>query len=114
LADEGKSSAELQPLGNLGERQTMELAATLVKAANGLSEMLGFHYDTIVVQIEAEREETDAAFTALRYRLEIVTSETPQRAELLHHSLRAYRPAFATIPHSCRVSAELVVRQVAA
>jgi hypothetical protein len=108
------ASAESQPLGNPGERQTMELATTLVKAANGLSGMLGFRYDMIAVQVEAEQVGATSAFTSLRYRLEIATSESPQRAELLHHSLRTYQPAFAMIPPSCRVSAELVVRQMAA
>jgi uncharacterized OsmC-like protein len=83
-------------------------AACLLKNVERFSEILPFSQHGASVHVSAEREQTPPMFTRIRYRLEVVTEEAPERVEHLHRNLAKYGTVYNTIARACEVSGDVV------
>jgi len=106
--DTGSVSGGFRP--GPAELLCASLAACLLKNIERYSELLPFEYETAAVQVDAERQDWPPQMTALRYRIEIVTNETPARVDLLHRNIRKYGTITNTLAAVCDLSGEMVAR----
>lgn len=83
-------------------------AACLLKNVERFSEILSFEQQGAEVHVTAERADAPPRFTAIRWRLTLVTGEPPNRVDLLQRNLAKYGTVYGTLAAACDVSGEVV------
>ena len=66
--------------------------------------MLPFRYDSASITVHAKRQQTPPRFTEIRYTLDLITDEPPDRVDLLHRNIVKQGTVFNTLAASCDVS----------
>ena len=84
-------------------------AACLLKNVERFSHLLPFRYEGASVHVTLEREQRPPRISRIRYRLQLMTDEPPQRVKLLERNLVQFGTIYNTLSHACDVSGEIVV-----
>ena len=79
-------------------------AACVLKNVERFAGMLPFRYDSASITVHAKRQQTPPRFTEIRYTLDLVTDEPPDRVDLLHRNIVKQGTVFNTLAASCDVS----------
>lgn len=108
-ADTGSFSDGTRP--GPAELLCASLAACLLKNIERYSEMLPFAYEAASVEVEAERQDAPPKLIRMRYRIEIVTHESPTRVNLLHRNIRKFGTITNTLAAACDLTGEMVARR---
>jgi organic hydroperoxide reductase OsmC/OhrA len=85
------------------------LSACLLKNVERFSHLLSFQYAAAAVDVELEREEPPPRITKARYQLRLVTTETPERVELLHRNIKRSGTVGNTLAAACDLDGTLTV-----
>lgn len=80
------------------------LCACILKNVERYSHMLPFAYLSATVKVIAEREESPPRIVRMRYALEVITAETPDRVELLHRNIQRFGTITNTLGKACDVA----------
>ena len=88
-------------------------AACLLRSLGSAAAHLRFQYDGASVHVAVERHGASPLLTRLTYDLELATSESPTRAELLHRSLLRYGPVTSTLAKAVRIEGSVRLREPA-
>lgn len=80
------------------------LCACILKNVERFSRMLPFRYESARVRVAAERTDPPPLIVKMRYELEVVTDEPPDRVELLHRNIQKYGTITNTLGKACDVS----------
>jgi len=87
---------------------TAAFAACLLKNVERFGEILHFDWHHASVEVHSERQDSPPKITRITYRLEITTSETAQRLDLLHRNLTRHGTIYNTLAAACEVTGEII------
>ena len=87
---------------------TTAFAACVLKNVERMAGILPFRFERAAIDVHSERQDSPPRMTRLRYRLEVVTDEPPQRVELLHKNIRRHGTVYNTLASACDVDGEIV------
>lgn len=79
------------------------LAACLLKNLSRARDLMGFEYDTAVVDVTVERQERPPRFTSMAYTMRVATDEPEQRVAQMHEYLQTYGSVYNTLAAACPV-----------
>lgn len=66
------------------------LAACMIKGVERVAPILDFHFGSVEVTLEADRQDSPPKLAAIRYAIVIATAEPDGRIELLHRNILKY------------------------
>jgi uncharacterized OsmC-like protein len=87
---------------------TTAFAACVLKNVERMAAILPFRYKRATIDVHSERQDSPPRMTRIRYRLEVVTDEPPERVDLLHRNLRRHGTVYNTLAAACDVDGEIV------
>jgi len=98
------------PSGEPGPAELLAsaFAACLLKNLARCHDLLGFTYDAAEVEVTARRQDAPPRFVEVSYRLEVSTSESTRRVELVHQNLRRFGTVYNTLAAVCDVHGSMV------
>ena len=80
------------------------IAACVLKNVERFAGMLPFRYDSASITVHTKRQQTPPRFSEIRYTLDLITDEPPDRVDLLHRNIVKQGTVFNTLAASCDVS----------
>ena len=83
------------------------LAACLIKGIERVAETLDVEYSSVEVSLEAKRPETEARIDEISYLINLDTTATPAKLELLHKNLMKFGTIYNTVKSGTRLSGEI-------
>ena len=87
---------------------TAAFAACMLKNVERFGGILHFDWQHAAVEVHSERQDSPPKITRITYRLEITTSETAPRLDLLHRNLTRHGTIYNTLAAVCEVTGEII------
>lgn len=87
---------------------TAAFAACMLKNVQRMAQLMPFSFSTARIVVDAHRQDSPPRMDRIRYRLEVVTDEPPERVELLHRNVRKHGTITNTLAAVCDVEGEIV------
>ena len=87
---------------------TTAFAACVLKNVERMAGILPFRFERATIDVHSERQDSPPRITLVRYRLEVVTDEPPERVNLLHRNVRRHGTVYNTLAAACDVDGEIV------
>ncbi len=85
-------------------------AACFIKGVERFAEKLNFEFSDVQVTLTAQRPVDQATITAVTYRVEIATSETKERVDLIAKNLLKHGTIYNVLSASIPLSGEITKR----
>jgi hypothetical protein len=73
--------------------------------------ILPFRFERATIDVHSERQDSPPRMTLVRYRLQVVTDEPPERVDLLHRNIRRHGTVYNTLAAACDVDGDIVAVQ---
>lgn len=96
-------------LPNPAELLLGAFAACCLKNVQRFSELLGFDYTNARIEVTGERQEKPTKIIAIRYVIQVSSTDDKLNVNLLHKNLRKFGTIYNTLKAVCEVSGELVL-----
>lgn len=83
------------------------LAACLIKGIERVAGTLEVEYDSVEVSLEAKRPETEARIEEINYLINLGTTASQAKLELVHKNLMKFGTIYNTVKSGTRLSGEI-------
>jgi uncharacterized OsmC-like protein len=83
------------------------LAACMIKGIERVTPTLGFHLESLTVELDAARPDTEARIDWIRYRILVETNEEDRRLELLHDNVMKFGTIYNTLTKATNLTGTL-------
>jgi uncharacterized OsmC-like protein len=80
------------------------IAACMLKGIERVTPMIHFELDGVNVRLKAVRQDSPPRLLSVTYQLEVDSTESDQRLELLHTNVRKYGTIFNTVADAVNLS----------
>ncbi len=90
---------------------TTAFAACVLKNVERMAGILPFRFERATIDVHSERQDSPPRMTLVRYRLQVVTDEPPERVDLLHRNIRRHGTVYNTLAAACDVDGDIVAVQ---
>jgi len=102
-------SSNHEDLPNPAELLLGAFAACCLKNIERFSEILKFEYEDAQIEVIGERQEKPTKLIAIRYVIQLKSSDSRLRVDLLHRNLQKFGTIYNTLKEVCAISGEIKV-----
>jgi len=83
------------------------LSSCILKNIERFSEILKFEYESVHVEIEADRQDSPPKFIAIRYKVFLQTEEDNHRVDLLHKNIKKFGTVYNSFSEETKIIGEI-------
>lgn len=101
--------SDQEDLPNPAELLLGAFSACCLKNVQRFSELLGFTYTNVSIEVTGERQEKPTKIVAIHYAIHLSSSDKKLNPELLHKNLQKFGTIYNTLKELGDVSGEIIV-----